>query len=96
MYGERILPDDFLMMDIAYKYSWTPNGKHLPITFRVRGKTSLFKPIDQPTKVKLGEENKPVVEKRKAINANRRKSLANAKQPSELPLSPKALTNGKL
>ncbi|CAG7716975.1 unnamed protein product, partial [Allacma fusca] len=26
----------------------------------------------------------------------RRKSLANAKQPSELPLSPKALTNGKL
>jgi len=23
MYGERILPDDFLLMDIAYKYSWT-------------------------------------------------------------------------
>lgn len=22
MYGERYLPDDFLLMDIAYKYSW--------------------------------------------------------------------------
>ncbi|CAL8096013.1 unnamed protein product [Orchesella dallaii] len=43
MFGERILPDDFLLMDVAYKYSWTMNGsKPLRLSYRIKG---LAKPV---------------------------------------------------
>ncbi|ODN05881.1 Polycomb complex protein BMI-1 [Orchesella cincta] len=43
MFGDRILPDDFLLMDVAYKYSWTMNGsKPLTLSYRIKG---LAKPV---------------------------------------------------